>query len=130
MGDFWLCGCAECDSQCQDSDQTRQSDFYPTILGGSTASEANRFESGPALPTQRSKRASAHDLFRTPTSRLVRSRQDRQALLTPSSAGSLAMLSSRTQGNRTNRIGTSLILDFVRWIVPILHGGGGRHQQK
>ena len=124
MSDFWLCGCAECDSQRQDSGQTRQSDLYPTMLGASAASEANRFESGQGLPTQRFNRASAPDLLRTPTSRLVRSRQDRQALLTPSSAGSLAMLSSRTQGNRTNRIGTSLILDFVRWIVPILHGGG------
>ena len=83
MSDFWLCGCAECDSQRQDSGQTRQSDLYPTMLGASAASEANRFESGQGLPTQRFNRASAPDLLRTPTSRLVRSPQARQALSTP-----------------------------------------------
>lgn len=58
MSDFWLCGCAECDSQRQDSGQARQGDHYPTMLGASAVSEANRFEPGQALPTQRSKNLS------------------------------------------------------------------------
>ena len=51
MGDFWPCGCADCGSQRQDSDQARQSDFYPTILGASTASEARELPFAFVLPS-------------------------------------------------------------------------------
>ena len=51
MSDFWLCGCAECDSQRQDSGQTRQSDLYPTMLGASAASEARELPFAFVLPS-------------------------------------------------------------------------------